>query len=61
MFGEEELGVEYEPEVTDLGGPVDSRVVKANGSGVVGQRSVILCTILVFTVQSYYRNVLDVT
>ena len=29
MFGEEELGVKYEPEVTDLGGPVDSRVVKA--------------------------------
>ena len=29
MFGEEELGVEYEPEVTDLGGPVDSCAVKA--------------------------------
>ena len=29
VFGEEELGVKYEPEVTDLGGPVDSRVVKA--------------------------------
>ena len=29
MFGEEELGVECEPEVTDLGGPVDSRAVKA--------------------------------
>ena len=29
MFGEEELGVEYESEVMDLGGPVDSRVIKA--------------------------------